>query len=277
MISPTEKEVLRDFVRVALEHDIPFVLVGASAKILVFDSRYDISPSHTTEDWDIAVQVDWQAFAKLKQALTSGEEPLFTGTNQNEQRVRHKQGIAIDIIPFGGVEDANGVIVWPQSELHLSVTGFQAVYKNAELLEIEEGLSVPVATPPGLALLKMFAYAERHKDNDLRDFYSILDNYDKAGNETRLFEELGEFLASGKLEYEDAKAFLLGLDVQRIISVPTRNKLLQIFDQLQLADPYALSLDHLIGLGGSEKAEERARLRISRLFQAFRDGLTQEA
>lgn len=277
MISPAEKEALKDFVKVAQEHDVPFVLVGASAKLLVFDSRYDIRPPHTTEDWDIAVQVDWQAFAKLKQALISGGEPLFTETNQNEQRIKHNHGIAIDIIPFGGVEDANGVIIWPQSELQLSVKGFQEVYKNAELFELEEGLCVPVATPPGLALLKMFAYAERHKDNDLRDFYSILDNYDKAGNEMRLFEELGAFLASGKLAYEDAKAFLLGLDVQRIISVPTRNRLLQIFDQLQLADPYALSLDHLIGLGDSEKAEERERLRISRLFQAFRDGLIQES
>lgn len=276
MINPIEKEALKDFAMVAQEHDIPFVLVGASAKLLVFDRRYDISPPHTTEDWDIAVQVDWQAFAKLKKALTKGEEPLFTGTNQNEQRVRHKQGIAIDIIPFGDVEDANGVIVWPQSELQLSVNGFQEVHENSELLEIEEGLCVPVATPPGLALLKMFAYAERHKDNDLRDFYSILDNYDKAGNETRIFEELGDFLASERIEYENAKAFLLGLDVQRIISLQTRSRLLYILDQLQLDDPYAPSLDHLIRLGGSEKAEERERLRMSRLFQAFRDGLTQE-
>jgi predicted nucleotidyltransferase len=275
MITIHEKEALRDFIIIAKQNDIPFVLVGANARLLAFDLKYGIPSIRTTKDWDIAVQVDWQSFEGLKAALTGGDKPLFAKINLNEHRIRHVNGVLFDIIPFGGVETENGTIVWPKTEQQMNVLGFREVYQHAEQLPIDDNLSVPVATAPGLAVLKIFAYHDRRRDDDLRDLYFIVDNYDKAGNEERIFDELADLLSTGELDYEAAKAFLMGFDVRRIISTQTYEGLSELMKDLQLTDPYSTHLALLVTRWGDEEEEQRQRLQIAKLFKAFLDGLTQ--
>ena len=209
MISSSEKEALRDFIVIAKRNEISFVIVGANARLLIFDLKYNLQSTRTTKDWDIAIQVDWQAFEKLKTALTGGRTRAFIKKISNEHRVQHVNGVLFDIIPFGEVETQNGIIVWPKTEHQMNVLGFSDVFQHAEQFLIDDNLAVPVATAPGLAVLKIFAYNDRKRDDDLRDLYFILDNYDKAGNEERIFNELGDLLSTGELDYESAKAFLL--------------------------------------------------------------------
>jgi predicted nucleotidyltransferase len=164
-----EREALRDFAVIASQNDVPIVLVGASARLLIFDSRYNIRSTRTTGDWDIAVQVvDWEEFDRLEKALTAGKTPLFS-KGRSMHRIRHNRGVEIDIIPFGGVEKEDGTIVWPQDDQQMNMLGFREVYLNAELYDMGGGFVVPVATPPGLAVLKIFAYNDRQRDDDIRD------------------------------------------------------------------------------------------------------------
>jgi predicted nucleotidyltransferase len=53
-----------------------------------------------------------------------------------------------------------------------------------------------VATPPGLAVLKVFSFFERRRSDDLKDLYFITRHYAEAGNEDRIFDELRSSLAS---------------------------------------------------------------------------------
>ena len=66
MISPDEIEALRDFSVIAEHNDIPFVLIGAGARLVIFDRAHDLQSTRTTTDWDIGVNVnDWEAFRRL--------------------------------------------------------------------------------------------------------------------------------------------------------------------------------------------------------------------
>jgi len=164
----------------------------------------------------------------LKEKLVAGPKPLFIKDKRIEPRVRHYKGTAVDIVPFGDVESENGTITWPEDDNRMIVLGFREVLENAISIDVGEGVRVPVATPAGLAVLKAFAFNDRKKADDLRDLYFILDNYDQAGNEDRIFDELSDRLADGKLDYECAGAYLLGTDVAHMVSSQTLTTLLHI-------------------------------------------------
>lgn len=57
MIGPDEIVVLRDFAAIAHHIDVPFVVVGAGARLLVFDWEHGLPSTRTTTDWDAGVQV----------------------------------------------------------------------------------------------------------------------------------------------------------------------------------------------------------------------------
>jgi len=270
MIRTEDKALLRDFARIAEQNDIPYVVVGAAGRLLVFDWQYDFGSEHTTTDWDIGVQISsWEVFERFKRALTGGINPAFT-EDPVAHRLNHITGVPIDIIPFGGLERAGGIIVWPQDERQMVVLGFREVQLNAVKIDIGEGVFVPVATPPGLAILKIFAFHDRHLSDDLRDLFFILDNYDRAGNEERIFNELTDLFLSKKLEYEFSGAYLLGMDVGRLVNPETLTRLLQIISPL--LDPFSTGLAPLIRIIGDERQEENERRRIAKKFEAFRAG-----
>lgn len=271
MINPDEKAVLRDFARVALKHGIPFVLVGAGARLLALDWQYDLQSERTTDDWDLAVEVrDWETFNSLKQALIEGSGGSFA-QDRGVHRFRHSTGVPIDLIPFGGVEDQDGVVIWPQDGNQLVAHGFSEVLENAVPLDVGENVIVPIATVAGLAVLKAFAFHNRNHGDDLRDLYFLIRNYAHAGNEERIFDELSAYLASGKLEYEFAGARLLGIDVQRLCHPETIRRLDPIVGKFVY--PYASHLNPLIISWHDEAHEERERIHIARMFQAFKAGI----
>jgi predicted nucleotidyltransferase len=179
----------------------------------------------------------------------------------------------VDIIPFGGLEHADGTIVWPQDESQMVVLGFSEVQSNAVEIDMGKGVVVPVATVPGLAVLKIFAFHDRHRVrvDDLQDLYFILDNYDRAGNEERIFNEVSGLLSRKKLEYEFSGAYLLGMDVGRLISSKTYKSLVQII--APLIDPFSPDLSPLIRKIGDERREENERRRIAKKFRAFYAGI----
>jgi predicted nucleotidyltransferase len=186
-------------------------------------------------------------------------------------RFHHTKGVAIDVVPFGGIERENGSITMPQEDTHMVVLGFQEVLENAVGVDIGRGISIPVATPPGLAVLKVFAYQDRRRTEDLRDLWFILENYDRAGNEERIFHELSHLLSEGALEYDVAGAYLLGSDAARMITGKTREHLLIAL--AQFSDPYSPDFAPLVSRLGDEREEETERIRVSQLFNSFRSGI----
>ena len=103
--------LVRDLRAAAPEADV--MLVGAMARDVLLLHAYGIKLPRATTDIDIALAApDWAAFHELRAAL------LASGKFVARTRTLHKLvyvdlNIAIDLIPFEGVEDAKGNITWP--------------------------------------------------------------------------------------------------------------------------------------------------------------------
>jgi hypothetical protein len=62
-----------------------------------------------TEDVDFAVMVpDWDAFAKLRTALITGDDSVER-PGPATHRLRHKSGMPLNVVPFGGIERADRI------------------------------------------------------------------------------------------------------------------------------------------------------------------------
>ena len=82
--------------------NLPYVVVGATARDLVLHYGHGAKIQRATHDIDFAIEVpDWSAFSALKDYLC---ESGFRTTNV-EHRLIGPADTIIDIVPFGDVED----------------------------------------------------------------------------------------------------------------------------------------------------------------------------
>jgi len=82
------------------------------------------------------------------------------------------------------VEDGQASIAWPpEGKVKMNVLGFQEACDAAEWVRIQDEpeLDVPVATPAGMALLKIIAWTDRASDlrkKDAMDIAYLLTTYE---------------------------------------------------------------------------------------------------
>ena len=273
MINASETQALCDLQRIASSLDIPVMLIGAGARLLALDWKYNLASSRTTKDWDLAVKVtSWDEFDRLRQALQQGTPALFKPTKL-AQRLIHTSGIPIDLVPFGGLARANGAIVWPDEEIEMTVLGFDEALAHAEWFKLEPDEKIPIATIPALLVMKFFAFADRKHIDDLKDAVFILQHYLQHHNENRVFDELATQLAHGRIEYQQAGPFLLGKDVGQLCKRETVERLLPIIGSL--VDPYFERIGQLVGPIGDVDEDEKRRREMAATFKSFRDGIEQ--
>jgi len=99
-------------VTVTSANDIPFFLVGATARDLILHHGYGIAVRRATVDIDLGVQVsDWTEFGLLKEELLqiSGFESA-----KETQRLLYQNRIPVDIVPFGDIQGQENEFYGPQ-------------------------------------------------------------------------------------------------------------------------------------------------------------------
>jgi predicted nucleotidyltransferase len=125
----------------------------------------------------------------------------------------------IDFVPFRGVASENQTIAWPpEGDFVMNVAGFDEALAPSLPIELEPGLVLAVASLPGLAILKLIAWRDRHSENnkDAADFWIILSSYAQAGNEDRIYEHEIDLLERLDYDLTIAGGALLGRDARRI-------------------------------------------------------------
>ena len=102
MIDSREKKVLADLITIVKTLDLPMILVGAGARLIIFDQKF--GEGRGTKDWDVAISIDsWESYQKLGEALINADLPLFKST-KTPHRFRHiETDIDVDIVPFGAI------------------------------------------------------------------------------------------------------------------------------------------------------------------------------
>ena len=262
-------QVIRLVQQVALEHGIEFVMVGAMARDLLLQGVFGLAPGKQTIDLDFGFAVEnWEQFLALRSALIATNN--FQPTDRVSQRILYKGEWRVDLIPFGGVEDENGAIAWPPSrDIVLNVAGFEDALASAIRVQVDADLIVPVASLPGLAVLKLVAWADqRDKANsDADDLHRLMADYGNAGNENRLYGEELHFFEDAKFDFELAGARLLGKDVASIVTTMTAARITDVLGSEKQLNRLLLQMLQAVAV-----IDERVPMRYAELLNAFREG-----
>ena len=132
-VDPVTLRILSVVNHVAAELELPYIVVGATARDLLLFHVFGIPVTRATADVDFAVAMDsWERFRELRGAL-------LTSGHFREGKMEHrvylqapsvKDEIPVDLIPFGGVAE-DDVIHWPP---HLEQADYDIEFAGAALL-----------------------------------------------------------------------------------------------------------------------------------------------
>lgn len=253
----------------AVQLQMPYLVVGASARDMVLHHCYGAKVQRATADIDFALQVpSWEAFADLKSSLIANG---FSETNTAHRLIAPNKW-AIDIVPFGGVADENANIQWPPSgDFVMNVLGFQDALNNANTVRLRDIpiLDVPVASPEGMVILKLIAWMDRTADirkKDAKDIAYLLTTYEKipAISDQLYREEMLMELYGWDITL--ASAHQLGIHVKQITLPQTYGVIAELFNKPQSK----LLLERLINEMGGNGAQQYSRNEA--LIKAFKTG-----
>lgn len=261
--------LIRDIREVAPDRDP--LMVGAMARDVLLFYGHGVPVRRATTDVDLAFAVeDWRAFAATRDALV--ESGLFVATRA-AHRLCHRGTLNIDLIPFGGVEDAAGRIVWPDEQTQMQVVGYREACATALDVLLPEDQRVSTVSLPMLAAIKLVAWVDRHRlqpRKDASDLLLILGHYLNKENATRLYDEAAHLLAADEFDYEAAGAWLAGHDVTAGIRAAGADstRLLDVLRDALIAETDPRGQLRLIGQSGVEPDTAMS------LLCAFQDGLS---
>jgi len=217
-IDPLTVSLYRHIQNAARAQNIDFVIIGATARDIIYEHAHKINFLRVTKDIDFAVQVlNWQEFDLLTNALI--ETGQFSRNANTQNLVFHgkSQRIRVDIIPFGPIENESGHISWPpEHEIELSIVGFQETLDTAVPCRLSSNpeLILKVAHPATMILLKLFAWkVRRHdKNTDPGDIAKAIKEYQQLGNADRIFDDPA-ITEADDFDFDIACARLVGRDI----------------------------------------------------------------
>lgn len=238
-VNPIILSVIREVHKAAGELGFQVFLVGATARIILLENVFGLSAGRATTDVDFAFALDnWEQFNSIKKILVSTvnfEESVGATQRLLLQLPGSKHKFDVDLIPFGKIEQRPSIIAWPPDmNIMMNVAGYSEALAAAVQVEVAPGLTLAVASLPGIAILKLFAWADRGQENpkDAIDLVSLLRGYNEAGNQNRIYENQGALAALEAAEYdvELAGAWLLGNDAAAMVSPQTNTTLKSMLD-----------------------------------------------
>jgi predicted nucleotidyltransferase len=254
---------------------VDIFLVGAAARDLLLVHVHGQRVRRATKDLDFAVALaSWKAFEQLKARLIR-ENGFAYDTRQIQRLVFTSEGegtgTSIDLAPFGELQLDRQTLVWqPEMDVTMTVAGFEEALDSAQLVELEVGLQVKVASLPGLTILKLFAWGDRGRRDgkDAVDLLNLLRSYGEAGNFDRMTDPSQVFDRYIELEGNEEKtgAWLLGLDCGRLASAQTAAGLRRLWGD---GDRRETLID---AMAFDERGIKGARKRAEELLDLFLEG-----
>lgn len=209
-------------------------------------------------DVDLAVALDLEDFPRFTRELqTQG----WTRDPRKEHRWYGPRGSTVDLLPAGPALRASKRLVWPESELVMSLVGFEHVFAMA-LPAFGEGARYGVASLPVLALLKIIAFMDDPygRGKDLLDLRTLFRAYEKDSD--RIFDD--DVFDADLEDVEYANAYLLGKDVGSLVSGEEMNIVSAFLRRELLPDDEFSELNQEVNF---------AVLRVQHALRAFQKGL----
>ena len=216
--NPLLKDLLKELSEFFDAINVNFYVIGATARDIILSNLHDLTPERKTDDLDIAIAIsDWNQFQSVEKNLS--EKEGFTKSKEQKQRFIYKGIYVIDIVPFGDVTKDDGNIYWPPDEtIAMSVGGFPEMANATIMVEIDGEFTIAIASLPGLFVLKLVAWKDRHLSGskDAYDMALLLKNYLYINTERAVEEhydlyetdEFDQIIAGAQLMARDAKLLI---------------------------------------------------------------------
>jgi len=234
-----------------------FYVIGATASDIVLGGIHAQLTGRMTKDVDIAIAIpDWNAFREIADGLCNIAG--FRKSNKQKQRFYYQDNLILDIVPFGDIATADKIFWPPENTPAMSVAGFAEMAREALSVTIDGDQTILVASLPGIFILKMIAWKDRHIEynKDAEDIASILDNYleiniDRAAIHNDIFS------AEGFTTFT-ASAALMGKDIRTILSdnEPLRLHCLEIIEHEIDKEEGSLLINQILETHSIKKYED---------------------
>ena len=272
-MEPKAVEALRVLSRVLSQEGRRFVLIGATVPQIILDFRDEFAPgSRETKDIDAVIEINsWDEFTRLRGRLVrhgfrSGRVPHELGWDDN---------VRIDLIPFGPALVEHDRLSWPESGVVMNVCGLEEALECARNEKIAADFSLPVVTIAGLVLTKVIAYLDRPEERarDLIDILYCFEHYETAPGTSRRFDFTDRQVDEMPLKYEEAGAFLLGIEVAALAK-PNSLANVQRFVATISAE-FARPISQILSEEKRLVDSDTRRSMLCRLFQVFGAGINQ--
>lgn len=216
--NPLLKDLLKELDSFFGDINVDFYVIGATARDIILSNLYDLVPDRKTDDLDIAIAIsDWNQFQSIEENLPKKEG--FAKSKEQKQRFIYKEIYVIDIVPFGDVAEDDGNIYWPPDEtIAMAVWGFPEMADSTISVEIDGEFSIKIASLPGLFMLKLVAWKDRHLSNskDAYDMALLLTNYLDINTE-RVVKGHYDLYETDEFDQVIAGAQLMARDVKLLI------------------------------------------------------------
>jgi predicted nucleotidyltransferase len=216
--NPLLKDLLKELSGFFGGINVDFYVIGATARDIILSNLHDLVPERKTDDLDIAIAIsDWSQFQSIEENLPKIEG--FVKSKEQKQRFIYKGIYVIDIVPFGDVAEDDGNIYWPPDKIiAMSVWGFPEMADSTIRVEIDEEFSIQIASLPGLFILKLVAWKDRHLSGskDAYDMALLLTSYLDINTE-RAVDEHYDLYETDEFDQIIAGAQLMARDVKLLM------------------------------------------------------------
>ena len=224
-------EVLAVFSAAADQVKAQWLVIGATARIMLLEEIYGWPQGIGTQDIDFAVQVgDWEHYKLLCEYITRND--VFEAERKPTKRFRSKEDWIFDLVPFGGVENEERQVFWPpDSDDVMTVRGFETAAKDAVPVVVNQKLKIQVISPRGLCALKFFAWEERHRQHpgrDAKDIAYLFRHIELLYPADKLFGEYPRAVEIADYKIPNAGHFQLGCEVAKLIAEEEKEFLIEL-------------------------------------------------
>lgn len=228
---PVFLETIQIITEITSRLNIPFILIGASARDIIFEHLHGIKAPRITMDIDIAVEIaTWDSFDNIKEELLNKYN--FSAGDQL-QRFKYKNFL-LDIVPYGKIAE-NGRIIWRENLNSMSVAGFPEIYNSTQSISIQTNplIEFKIPTLEGLTILKFLSWKDAYpiRPKDAEDILFILRNYEKTLVTNEVFEKYPDIIEKNGFDLAQAGLFILGLRIKEICSKDTYHKIKEILEE----------------------------------------------
>lgn len=200
------------------------MLVGAWCRNILHRALGHDFETTATRDLDLALALaSWDAYRTLANSF-----PKVGHTG-----IRYRiAGFDVDLLPFGEIEDPEGIVEPPTREVPFSVWAFAEIFAASLPLALAPNLEVRVPTVAGFTATKLGAWLDRseyHETKDATDLALSLHWYSENRDvQDRLYDTAdgNDILIAEQSDVQRAAANLLGVDVAGLIGPQRLSELL---------------------------------------------------